>query len=280
MRMSPWSAGMILLASLAVETRARAETPSDETTQACVQAYQSTQELRLDGKVHAARESAALCAREACPAAVQSGCTKWLRELIDGQPSLLVTAHEGGKDVSDAAVYVDGERAAESLTGRPIEVDPGKHTVRLARRAGPAVEQTVVVLEGAKNRAITFDLGAPPAKPGGGRGAPVGPIVFGAAGLASIAAFAALAITGSRDLGQLRDTCGQTHSCEGADIRAIKTKLVAGDVLLAAGVVSLGVGIGWTIKHFTADPEPARASIGLHVMPENAGGRVAFSLTY
>lgn len=277
--------GIVLLASTA-----SAEGPADPSTQACVQAYQAAQELRLDGKLRRARENAASCAQETCPAAVRSGCTKWLRELIDSQPSVVIMAREGDRDVSDVVVSVDGEEVADTLTGRPIEVDPGKHVIRLARRGHAPLEQAVVVVDGAKNRPIQFELAAAPGQPAAApppplavrRGAPVGGIVFGGLGLGSLATFAVLAFSGTRDLDRMRDTCGQTHSCLDADIRAVKTKLIAGDAFLAAGVVSLGVGIGLTIRHYTGEqPDGSRASaLRWSLAPQRSGALTSVSITY
>jgi len=274
--------GIVLAASAA-----SAQTPVDPSTQACVQAYQATQELRLDGKLRRARESAASCAQETCPAAVRSGCTKWLRELIDSQPSLVVTAREADRDVSDVVVYVDGEQVADTLTGRAIEVDPGKHVIKLARRGHAPLEQAVVVVDGVKNRTIQFELAAPPGKapapstPAARRGVPVGGIVFGGLGLGALATFTVLAFSGTRDLDRMRDTCGQTHSCLDTDVRAVKTKLITGDAFLAAAVVSLGVGVGLTIRHYTGEPEASRAAaFRWSIAPERAGALTSVSITY
>jgi hypothetical protein len=245
----------------------------DTPTQQCVDAYQASQELRIDGKWRAAREKAAACAQDTCPAAVRAGCTKWLRELIDGQPSIVVVVRSGGADVTDAIIDVDGLRA-DTTSGRPIELDPGKHVVRMTLPGEAPVSRDIVVVEGAKNRSIEFDVGAPgastaigdtppPAEP---RGAlPPGAIVFGGLGLASRAAFGVLAASGTQ--GEIDDA---------------RTKIIVGDVFLAAGVVSMGVAIGWTIAHHagSAKASDEQAALRVSASPTRGGGHAFLSGRY
>lgn len=260
---------------------AAADVPAAPVVAACVADYQATQELRLERHLLRARERAAACAEEACPPAVRNGCTKWLRELLDQQPSIAVLARQGEADVSDGEVLVDGAPAEGALSGRAVEVDPGPHVVRLVRR-GRTLEQAVVVVEGVKSRLVTFDLSSPPARPAPSappppvrRGAPVAGIVTLGLGLGAMAAFAVLATSGSRDLARMRETCGLTHVCREDDIRAVKVKLVTGDAFLGASVVTLATAVGLTIYHYVR--EPARApAVGLLVGP----ARVGFSLQY
>jgi hypothetical protein len=255
--------------------------------QACVDAYQSTQELRLSGKIRLAREKAAVCAADVCPAAVRSGCTKWLRELIDSQPSLVVLARDGERDVADAEVYVDGERASATLSGRPIEVDPGKHVVKLVRRGRAPIERVVVVAEGTKLREVQIDLAAPnkpPPRPSLApaprRGAPVGGIVAGGLAVGFVGTFAVLAFSGARDLDRMHDTCGLARTCLDSDVRAVRVKLVTGDAFLAASIVSLGVGVGLTIRHYSTDPESRPSPVRLSIAPTPGGAFALASLLY
>jgi hypothetical protein len=260
---------------------AAADAPADPVVAACVADYQATQELRLERHLLRARQRAAACGEETCPAAVRSGCTKWLREILDQQPSIAVIAREGDADVSDGEVFVDGAPAEGALSGRAVEVDPGPHVVRVVRR-GRTLEQSVVVIEGVKSRLLTFELGAPPARSApvapppapARRGAPVAGIVAGGLGLGAMAAFAVLAISGTRDLARMRESCGQTHVCREDDIHAVKVKLVTGDAFLGASVAALGAAVGLTIHHFVRDPGPAR--LGLLLGPGRAGVTLAF----
>jgi hypothetical protein len=196
----------------------------------------------------------------------------------------------GGADVTDAIIDVDGLRA-DTTSGRPIELDPGKHVVRMTLPGEAPVSRDIVVVEGAKNRSIEFDVGAPgastaigdtppPAEP---RGAlPPGAIVFGGLGLASLAAFGVLAASGTRDLDTLHATCGKTLSCPQGEIDDARTKIIVGDVFLAAGVVSMGVAIGWTIAHHagSAKASDEQAALRVSASPTRGGGHAFLSGRY
>ena len=274
------------LALLLSTSPARAQAPADPAVQICVDAYQSTQELRLAGKLLKARKAAATCAEESCPAAVLRGCTKWLRELIDGQPSIVIVAREGDKDVVDATVHLDDEPVNDALSGRPIELDPGKHVIKLARRGHPPIERSIVVVEGAKSRPVELDLTlaaskAAAATPAPRRGAPVAGLVLGGLAVGFVGVFVALASSGARALDRLHDTCGQTRTCLDADVRAVKVKLITGDAMLAAGILSAGAAVGLTIRHFTSDLEPARAAmISWSLLPLRSGAIGALTVAY
>jgi hypothetical protein len=273
-------AAAVALAATAIGGDALAQ---DAPTQQCVEAYNSSQELRIDGKWRQAREKAAVCAQDTCPAAVRAGCTKWLRELIDGQPSIVVVVRSGGTDITDAIIDIDGLRA-DTTSGRPVELDPGKHVVRMTLPGKPPVSRDIVVVEGAKNRTIEFDVGRPEAPAAIGAtvppaeapsAVPPGAIVFGGLGLASLAAFGVLAASGTRDLDTLHATCGKTRSCPEDEVDDAKKKIIIGDVFLAAGVVGMGVAIGWTIAHHAGSSTPSderAAAMRVSLSPAPGGG--------
>jgi hypothetical protein len=260
------------------------------TSEACVEAYHLSQELRLDGKIAKAREKAAFCAQEACPSAVVSGCTKWMTDLRETQPTIVISARgPDGTDVTDVIVDIDGTRIEDTLTGAPIDVDPGKHAITFTHR-GLVQKQDVLVSEGVKNRAINVVFADPNQKPSEPsqqqaheeRGAPVGAFVLGGVGVASLAVFGALAGIGSSDLDELHDTCGKTHSCASEDVDDAKTKLIVGDVFLATGAIAVGVSAVWLIVHYAsgeAAPPPESAA-SFSVSPWQDGAYGSFMLRY
>lgn len=283
-RRSPRACRPVLAAALALAASSFAgdALAQDAPTQQCVDAYQASQELRLDGKLRQAREKAAVCAQDTCPGAVRAGCTKWLRELIDGQPSIVVVVRSGGADVTDAIIDVDGLRV-DTASGRPVELDPGKHVVRMTMPGEAPVSRDIVVVEGAKGRVIEFEVGKPDAPaaigstppPEESRSAvPTGAIVFGGLGLASLAAFGVLAASGTRDLDTLHQTCGKTLTCADSDVDAARKKIIIGDVFLAAGAIGMGVAIGWTIVHHagSAPSDERAAALRVSVSPAAGGG--------
>jgi len=268
--------------------------PTAEFGAACAEAYAATQELRLELKLLEAREKAAFCVQEACPSAVRSGCTKWVTELIASQPTIAVSATGAdGGDVSDVVVEIDGRRATEALTGAPLEINPGKRSLRFTHR-GLVRTQEIVVTEGIKNRAIVVDFVdptvrkkvAPPLTPAlvdEPRGAPVGAYILGGVGVISLGAFAALAVTGTADLDELRDTCGVTATCTSEQVDDAKTKLIAGDVLLGVGALALGSGTVWLIVHYASSGpsrERSSAAVRWSVGPARGGAYGNLSFDY
>jgi hypothetical protein len=279
------SHALLLTVSL-VPGYAAAQEELDANAKACVDAYHASQELRLDQKIRAAREKANVCAQDTCPAAVRSGCTKWLTDLAQSQPTLAVTARGAdGSDVSDVVVELDGQRVADSLGGRPIEVDPGRHTIRFTHR-GQVLTQELVATEGIKNHPVEVRFASPSATPAPApepdrpRATPIAPFVIGGVGVVSLGVFATLAAIGRSEVGDLRDTCAP--SCPSEDVDSAKQKILLGDVFLATGAVALGVSAVWLIVHYTNDPAP-RASTGAirwSVAPTTRGGFASVSVTH
>jgi hypothetical protein len=272
----------LLLASLLVPADAAAQ-ELDAKAQACVDAYHASQELRLEQKIRAAREKATVCAQETCPNAVRSGCTKWLTDLAVSQPSLAITARGAdGTDVTDVVVEVDGQRVTDSLSGRPIEVDPGKHVIRFSHR-GLVTTQEVVVTEGIKNRPVEVQF-ADPSKPEATttpqpRELPVAPLVIGGVGVVSLGVFATLAALGTSEVNDLRDNCAP--GCSTDEVDSAKQKILLGDVFLGTGVVAVGISAVWLIAHFTSNAPPPRASTGAirwSIAPTVGGGFASVSV--
>ena len=147
----PTSSTFVCLASFAVVTSVALTTPARaQDTQACVEAYETAQTLRHETKLRAAREMLAVCSRDLCPPAIRLDCVAWLREVDAALPTVIVSARDGaGTDVPDVEVYVDDQLLTSSLDGRPFDVDPGAHRLRVVRRSqGDAVVQTVLAIQG------------------------------------------------------------------------------------------------------------------------------------
>ena len=88
-------------------------------TEACLAAYERSQELRLDGKFEASREQLSQCVDEGCPGLVRKDCSQWLGELDAAMPTIIFNARDAeGKDLVSARVRVDGNVMLEKLDGR------------------------------------------------------------------------------------------------------------------------------------------------------------------
>jgi hypothetical protein len=135
--------------------------------QACIAAVEQGQTQRDDGKYRQARASFLTCAQDVCPRVVKQSCTKWLRELDESAPTIVVSAKDDqGNDLTDVKVTFDGAPIASQLDGRPLEVDVGEHVLRFDREGSATVEQKLLLRAGEKARVVTVTLKR--AEPDGG----------------------------------------------------------------------------------------------------------------
>ena len=128
----------------------------------CLMAPVEGQKLQKAGKLLDARDRYATCATNACPAEVVEDCMRWMRQVDDALPSVVVAARDPkGHDLADVRVSIDGKVPVE-MSSRAIRLDPGAH-VFLFRQSGSAdQEQPVTLREGEKNREIFATFGTLP----------------------------------------------------------------------------------------------------------------------
>jgi hypothetical protein len=125
----------------------------------CLVASEQGQNQRDDGRYRAARESFLSCARDVCPRVITQSCTRWLRELDQDAPTVVLGAKDGqGSDLTDVKVSFDGSPFAAVLDGKPIEADAGEHVLRFERDGSAPVEQKLVLRAGEKARVVTVTL--------------------------------------------------------------------------------------------------------------------------
>lgn len=151
----------VLLAVVATAALSTAHAAADDKQQ-CLAASDQGQQMRDDGKYRRAREAFAACARDACPALVRRDCVKWLADLEQSSPSIVVGAKDDkGGDLVDVTVLVDGAALVTKLDGKPVQVDPGQHVFRFVRQGSEPAETTVVLRAGEKNRFVGVTLRHP-----------------------------------------------------------------------------------------------------------------------
>lgn len=252
------------------------------TTKACTESFEKVQYLQKDNKLRAAREQAAVCARDACPKFVRDECNKWLADIDASQPTVVISAHDDkGADLADVKVDVDNELLQAQLTGTSVAIDPGPHTLRFTRAGQPPIEQKVVIRVTEKNRIVKVDFPAAvaasttpsdsSASPGSARG-PLWPgLVVAGVGVAAIGASIGIGLVASSDADNLRNTCAPR--CSHDAVSAVDTKVIISDVLLGVGVVAAGVAV-WMLIARPGGHE-ARTT-AFHWVPTASGVRFAF----
>lgn len=293
MSLSPVRTGLLLSLSLLFVSAVAGAQDAKEAKQQCITAHADSQKLRADSKMQEAREKLLICTRPECPAAVRTDCGKWLSEVQEEVPSVVVVATDAnGNDVADVKVMVDGKVAAAELTGQPVFLDPGSHTLRFERQGYAPVERKVVIRVGERNRRVEVSFAptlaggenaggtepgrttgdATPAKDvgssGGGRGVPTMTWVLGGVGVVGLGSFGFFALNGrskENDLEKCKPNC--PHS----DVQSAKTSYLIGDISLGVGVAALA---GAAYFYF-AQPKPAaaarRAPVWLDVRPTQHG---------
>jgi hypothetical protein len=131
----------------------------------CLAAAERGQTERDDGRYRAARESFLTCARDTCPKVILQSCTRWLRELDQDAPTVVLGAKDAqGSDLTDVKVSFDSAPFATLLDGKPVEADAGEHVFRFEREGSVPVEQKLVLRAGERARVVTVVLrsvGAP-----------------------------------------------------------------------------------------------------------------------
>lgn len=239
----------------------------------CIAAADQAQTLRDDGKYRAARDKFVSCTQTVCPAIVQTSCNKWLHDIEGAMPSLVLGAKDKtGGDLADVRVTLDGTTLTNTLDGKPIEVDPGTHTLRFSRDGDETVTQKLIVRAGEKTRVVSVTMqdaakSAPVTitKP---EEAPSTPslylarnvagaslIVLGAGGIALGVVFGLQASSSADDAAALRTKLGSPSACthgptadctalsDAVDAQDKKATLslvtyIAGGALIAGGVLA------------------------------------------
>lgn len=199
------------------------------------------------------------CSQPSCPAIVRKDCAKWLSEVDETQPSIVIAAQDAaGADLSAVKVLVDDRQVATKADGSPIVVDPGEHTLRVEAPGHAPLTQRLVVRVSEKNRLVrvVFQDGAkaaPPAPVGPPRpsteasapasssssGSLVLPLVLTGVGVLALGSFGYFGLTSKSDLSKLRTDCAPF--CDQSQLDDVKSRMLIADVSLGVGIVALGV---------------------------------------
>jgi hypothetical protein len=225
----------------------------------CFAAADEAQTLRDEGHYEAARERLAVCSAGACPAVVQRDCSKWMEELMQLWPTIVVRARDmQGRDLADVKVSVDGKSIAERLDGTPLQLDPGEHRLSCEADGAPPAEQTIVVRAAEKNRVVEVQLakGAAPPVAAVVVATPVEPRaeaserppsqavgrtlrwVFGGVALTAFGTAAYFGLTGLSRYNFMKSTCATQMECNPSDVSFTRAHFAVSDVSVGLGLVS------------------------------------------
>jgi hypothetical protein len=224
------------------------------------------QDLRAAGKLAAARDAFTTCSNVECPALVVEYCVRWLRDVVESLPSVVLSAKSAeGQELRDVRVLSDGKAVSQKLDGMATPLDPGPHRLRFERDGFAPIEEDIVLHAGEKNRAVTVRWAAPPppASSEDGRAGPHAPgvLTIALAGLSAVAFGTAgyFGLRGLDDVNHLHATCAPACSHPAAD--SARRELVVSDVAFAAGVVALGAAVWSYVASSTSSSKAAAASV-------------------
>lgn len=253
--------------------RAHAVSPS---SMACANAAEEGQKARDEGHLFVARERFAQCLRPECPGVIAKECAAWLEDVNARFPDLVIAVVDGdGRDVSDASVEVDGVRSPDAASGRALSLDPGTHTLRVAKGAF-VTEERVVLRERERGRRVVLRLGPKPkvetpetpetrrgTKPGGERivERPVPTLTWVLAGVGGVLAAAGtgFGLSAASSYSDLEKRC--PNDCTDSDILGLRAKTVTSDIAFS---LALAAGIGAAVVYFirpTVVREPVVAGV-------------------
>ncbi len=252
----------------------------------CMSAPVKGQQLQRAGRLLAARERFAACARKGCPAEIVQDCTQWVQQVSSALPSVVLAARDAaGNDLTDARVSIDGQ-ADTGMTARAVELNPGKHRFVFRRQGSPDVEVELLLREGEKDRPVGATFGAPAEPPSpspppaekpeeaSSRPVPLGAWIAGGIGAVGIVAFGAFGAIGVSD----RSASGCGTGCPQSPKDRVDTELRVADISLAVGVVGLGVATVLFLTRPSVSEPPG--GVTLDVRPAPGGGLATFGARF
>lgn len=268
-----------------------------QSASACSQAYETAQEERAAGHLHAALGHLRVCVAPACPMFIREDCARWIDQAEASLPSVVFAVRRDGKDEPEVEITCDGAVVTRALDGKAVAVDPGAHDFLFRMPGFEPVAQRLIIREGERNRMIEVEFHSPVERtpPSGAHaGAKATPILavlppseqvqparrtawmvglagLGAAGLTSFGVFAALGYQREHDL---QASC--SPYCSSGSVAGVRTRYVIADSSLGVGLVSLGIATylyltGHPSSGIDAKPGPL-ASFGLLPHPSASGG--------
>jgi len=262
--------------------RARAEQAvahSDtEVRDRCLDQHEQAQSARLAGHLLAARAALRECSAAACPALVSRDCLAWLAEVEQLTPSVLFRAAKDGVDLETLRIREGDQLLTESLTGRPLQLDPGPHHFIAELPGFPPQQANYVLQAGDKGRVVKFEFVTPQPAPAPAPGAtterasparseqpaearPIPTLSYGL-GTGALAATVTGAVLGGLALSRRQDVEARCAPlCRDSDVQGVKQLALAADISFVIAILS-AAGAGYVYATRPSHPT-SRAALSL-----------------
>lgn len=236
---------------LCLTTAGRTVRAENSNTATCLAAHHDAQRLRRDKKLIEARARLVLCAGESCPGLVEKDCSKWLDQVSRAIPSVVISAKdEGGRELTDVTLGVEGHFSHRAVDGSPIELDPGAYHFVYERPGGIRVERNVVLQQGVRNRLVEVTF------PGGKsvhEKPPPPPIayVLAGVGVVGLGSFTYFGLKGRSEYLELKHSCAPSCKPNAGD--SARSHFLIANVSLGVAAVSLAAStyffLWWPSSH-------------------------------
>ena len=133
---------------------------------ACVANYKSGLEQEKTGRLMEARELFIRCSKSACGTPLREECTMRFTQLGMDIPSVVPVVTSGsGKPITDVEVQCDGQKLASTLDGHSFIMNPGPHDFSFSKDGHIFATQSLMIVQGQRNRLIAASIGSPEASP-------------------------------------------------------------------------------------------------------------------
>ncbi|HEY4116359.1 MAG TPA: hypothetical protein VGM56_00835 [Byssovorax sp.] len=221
----------------------------------CATAYDDTQSLKKAGRLHDAREQAALCVRTVCPSFMRVDCARWLGEIEAAEPSVVFEVKDAhGADTTAVRVTLDGKPWLTELDGQAKLIDPGRHTLRFELPDASSKDEDLVVREQEKGRLVQvlFDGAAPttPSTPSPS----IAPWILGGVGVALAGAGVAMGVVVLGAKSDVDKLCPGAV-CPSDDVKSqadgsrstVNTLGPISTTAMALGGVAIGAAVVWLV---------------------------------
>ena len=245
----------------------------------CPSASEEAQRLRDKSRYIEARELLRQCSQNTCPSIVRKDCAKWLVELDESMPSVVIAAQDAaGVDIANVKVELDGKVIATKLDGTAITIDPGDHVLRAEADGQTPITQKLIARVNEKNRIVRVSFAAPPGsekkvvlppppppkEERSSGGVPTVSWVLAGIGVLGLGGFTYFGLTNKSELSTLRTSCAPF--CDQKQLDDVKSGMLVADISLGVGVVALGVAAVLAISHMSSSP--AKTSLHASSAPE------------
>lgn len=243
--------------------------------QLCAEEHENAQVQRLEGELLEARQSLLQCASEACPSFIRNDCVRWLEEVGQETPSVILEAEGDDGPLTDVTVLVNGEELTKGLTGKAIRLNPGTYRFEFVTEEGETRTVRALLHQGERHTVVEADfrseevkaaasggtsVAPPPADQPAGR-RPVNAPVYIAGGItvAAAASFGAFGILAKSEESDALDTCAP--NCSDGVVDSIQQKALIADISLGVAVGAAATTAVLFLVRPTVQEEPTGAKL-------------------